>query len=153
VVLVLVVASCGTFPVRGRIATFDAEEYAPYRAPGTATVCGTVLTGDGWGVKLARNQPVRLIPGTSYGAEEFEISRLGVPAVAQDARAKAAERRVFTDDGGYFTFSGVPAGRWYLVAEVRWTGLGLLGFGEQDGPVGVEIEARDGETKDVTLWW
>lgn len=152
VTVALLLAACATVPQRARVTSYDSGEYAPYSKPGTASVRGEGFMIDGWGRRqTCAGRDVRLVPGTAYGEEEFQVRMWGQPVIPADPRALAAERRVTADADGRFEFTGVPAGRWFVLAEVRWSSLGPFGLTAGGGHVGAEIDLGDGETKDVVL--
>lgn len=153
-ILGLVVAalpSClmsGELAQQPRLTTYDSTEYAPYAAEGTATIRGTGAF-DGHDCAGAE---VRLVPGTACGAEEFEVRMRRGPTTPLDPRAAAAERRVVADRLGRFEFDHLPPGRWFVLADVRWTAFGFFGPQGQGGFIGARVEdLRAGQVREVVL--
>ena len=103
-----------------REAKFIPEEYAPYKGTGTARVCGQAyLSLDGGKQHVASGDRVLLAPATSYTEEAFMVKVLrGRKMVDPDPEAMKFEQHTKTDAEGRFCFTGLPAGTYYVVADI-----------------------------------
>ncbi len=103
-----------------REATFIQEEYASYEGKGTAQVCGQAyLHLDGGNQHVASDNNVLLAPVTSYTEEAFNVKVLrGRNLVDPDPQAMKFEQHTKTDDEGRFCFADLPAGDYYIVADI-----------------------------------
>ena len=103
-----------------REAKFIQEEYAPYEGQGTARVCGQAyLSLVGGKQHVASGGRVLLAPVTSYTKEAFKVKVLGGrKMVDPDPNAMKFEKHTKTDDEGRFCFTGLPAGEYYVVADI-----------------------------------
>ena len=111
-------ASCDT-PVPRQVAFHEAD-FAAYRGPGTATVTGHLVVSTWDGVKVGSRTTVELVPVNAYTQEMVDTElvqgfRLS-PEV--DERFKKYARIVTTDKEANFSIQGVPAGHYFLLAEV-----------------------------------
>ncbi len=121
IVLILV-----AFPMMGcartyeREAQFIQEEYAPYEGKGTAKICGQAYVRlDGGNQHVASTNNVLLAPVTSYTEEAFKLKVLrGRNMVDPDPQAMKFEKYTKTDDEGRFCFADLPAGNYYVVADI-----------------------------------
>ncbi len=103
-----------------RDAQFIQEEYAPYEGKGTARICGQAYVSlDGGNQHVASGNNVLLAPVTSYTEEAFNIKVVrGRNLVDPDPQAMKFEKYTKTDDEGRFCFADLPAGGYYVVADV-----------------------------------
>ncbi len=103
-----------------REAQFIQEEYAPYEGEGTAQICGQAYVSlDGGNQHVASGNNVLLAPVTTYTQEAYEIKVLGGEnMVDPDPQAMKFEKHTRTDDEGRFCFTKLPAGEYYVVADV-----------------------------------
>ncbi len=103
-----------------REAQFIQEEYLPYEGVGTAQICGQAYVSlDGGNQHVASGNTVLLAPVTTYTKEAFEIKVLrGQNMVDPDPQAMKFEKHTKTDDEGRFCFADLPAGEYYVVADV-----------------------------------
>ncbi len=103
-----------------RQAEFNPEEYAPYEDTGTARVCGQAyLSLDGGKHHVASGDRVLLAPVTSYTEEAFKVKVMrGRSMEDPDPKAMKFEKHTKTDDEGRFCFTGLPAGEYYVVADI-----------------------------------
>ena len=120
VLLLIALFMIGCARTYEREATFIQEEYAPYEGKGTAQVCGQAyLSLDGGNQHVAPGNNVLLAPVTSYTKEAFKIKVLrGRNMVAPDPDAVKFEKHTKTDDEGRFCFADLPAGDYYVVADI-----------------------------------
>ncbi len=121
VVLLLVAFSMmGCARIYDREAKFIEEEYAPYAGKGTARVCGQAyLSLDDGKQHVASGNNVLLAPVTSYTEEAFKVKVLrGRHLAAPDPDAVKFEKHTKTDDEGRFCFADLPAGDYYIVADI-----------------------------------
>ena len=103
-----------------RHAEFIQEEYAPYEEPGMAQVCGQAYLSLGDGQQhVASGDRVLIAPVTSYTEEAFKIKVLrGRTLEAPDPDAIHFEKHTRTDDEGLFCFLDLPAGTYFVVADI-----------------------------------
>ena len=103
-----------------RETTFIPEEYAPYEGTGTARVCGQAyLSLEGGKQHTASRDRVLLAPVTSYTEEAFQVKVLqGHTLVDPDPKAMEFEKHTKTDEEGRFCFTELPAGEYYVVADI-----------------------------------
>jgi hypothetical protein len=103
-----------------RKADFIQEEYAPYEGTGTARVCGQAyLSLHGDTQHMASGDRVLLAPVTSYTEEAYKVKVLnGRPMNDPDPKAMAFEKHTKTDEEGRFCFTDLPAGTYYVVADI-----------------------------------
>jgi len=116
-VLMLVVSCARTYE---REAKFIHEEYAPYAAKGTARICGQAyLNLDGTNQHVASGDRVLLAPVTSYTEEAIKVKVIrGRKMVDPDPDAVKFEKHTKTDDEGRFCFMDLPAGEYFVVADI-----------------------------------
>ena len=103
-----------------RQAEYIHEEYAPYAGEGTARICGQAyLSGDDDKQHVASGDRVLLAPVTSYTEEAIKVKVMrGRNMVDPDPDAAKFEKHTKTDDEGRFCFTGLPAGEYYVVADI-----------------------------------
>ena len=116
--LVFLMMSCAQ--IYERKATFIHEEYAPYEGQGTARVCGQAyLSLQGGKQHTSSEDRVLLAPVTSYTKEAFQVKVLhGETMVDPDPKAMKFEKHTKTDTEGRFCFTELPAGEYYVVADI-----------------------------------
>ena len=116
--LALFAMSCAT--VYERQVQFNEEEYAPYKGLGTARLCGQAyLSLDAAKQHVAMGDRVLLAPATSYTDEAFKIKVMEGRTMADpDPKAIKFEKHTKTDDEGRFCFTDLPAGEYYVVADI-----------------------------------
>lgn len=106
-------------PVWNRQATFNPEEYAPYDTVGTLTLSGNVCSVLPAGTKCPEHITVFINPQTTYSKEWWTKHWAGTHAISKtDPRALKYNKRVWADTNGAFTFEALPAGAYYIGAEV-----------------------------------
>ena len=117
--LVFLIISC-TKTTYDREATFIHEEYAPYESLGTARLCGQAYVSLDNGLQhTATGNRVLLAPVTSYTKEAFQVKVLqGQTMVDPDPKAMKFEKHTKTDEEGRFCFTELPAGEYYVVADI-----------------------------------
>jgi len=103
-----------------RKAKFIEEEYAPYVGEGTARICGQAYLSMNDGKQhVASGDRVLLAPVTSYTEEAFMVKVVDGREMADpDPEAAKFEKRTKTDKEGRFCFTGLPAGEYYVVADI-----------------------------------
>jgi hypothetical protein len=103
-----------------RKAEYIHEEYAPYAGEGTARICGQAyLSVDDGKQHVASGDRVLLAPVTSYTEEAIKVKVMrGRNMVDPDPDAMKFEKHTKTDDEGRFCFTGLPAGEYYVVADI-----------------------------------
>ena len=103
-----------------RQAEFNQEEYAPYEEPGMARVCGQAyLSLDDGQQHVASGDRVLIAPVTSYTEEAFKVKVIrGRTMEAPSLDAIQFEKHTRTDDEGRFCFLDLPAGSYFVVADI-----------------------------------
>ena len=103
-----------------RKAEFIHEEYAPYAGEGTARICGQAyLSVDDGQQHVASGDRVLLAPVTSYTEEAIMVKVVrGRKLVDPVPEASKFEKHTKTDAEGRFCFTGLPAGEYYVVADI-----------------------------------
>ncbi|MBP5160498.1 MAG: hypothetical protein ILP11_00370 [Alphaproteobacteria bacterium] len=103
-----------------RKAKFVAEEYAPYQKKGEAIIAGKVcLTLEDNTEKCFPNSRVIINPVTSYSQEWYTRGWAGTEYLEEaDPRVTPTNLIQITDEKGAFAFKNLPAGAYYVGAEV-----------------------------------
>ena len=103
-----------------RKAEFIQEEYAPYTGEGSARICGQAyLSVDDGQQHVASGDRVLLAPVTSYTEEAIMVKVVrGRKLADPDPEAAKFEKHTKTDAEGRFCFDGLPAGEYYIVADI-----------------------------------
>ena len=120
VLLLVTLLMMGCARTYERKAEFNSEEYAPYAGTGTARVCGQAyLSMDDGKPHVASGDRVLLAPATSYTEEAIMVKvRRGRKMVDPAPEAMKFEQHTKTDAEGRFCFTGLPAGEYYVVADI-----------------------------------
>lgn len=120
VLLLVALLMMGCARTYERQAEFIPEEYAPYEGTGTARVCGQAyLSMEGGQHHLASGDRVLLAPATSYTEEAIMVKvKRGRKMVKPAPEAMKFEHHTKTDAEGRFCFTGLPAGEYYVVADI-----------------------------------
>ena len=120
VLLLVTLLMMGCARTYERKAEFKPEEYAPYAGTGTARVCGQAyLSMDDGKPHVASGDRVLLAPATSYTEEAIMVKvTRGRKMVDPDPEAMKFEQHTKTDEEGRFCFTGLPAGEYYVVADI-----------------------------------
>lgn len=153
------VAACASSPSPAtpapRRAEFIEAEYQPYLKPGNGVVAGQVLLHTLAGeVRYGAGREVYLNPVTTYSSEWWNESVVGGRELADgDARARQYERLEIADRQGRFTFSGLPAGEYYLLSLVPGdVAVGNPAGSETHGDrVGRRVRVSSGSKVEVAL--
>lgn len=129
---------------------FDEHEYSKLETTGNSTVTGQVFakTRGGAVIKGAGNLVV-LIPATAYGKQRITEQVIGGKRAAtpEDPRYVQYVHQTVADGDGRFTFTDVPAGRYFALSHVTWEAPSAnryIPYTIEGGSVYAEIEvARD----------
>ncbi len=154
---VMILCSCATEKIYQRKTAFNPSDYEPYNKPGNATITGQAYaTLRGGSARYAAGKTVTLVPATSYTAEWIgQISQSKAAIAPADERFLKYEKQCLADDLGRFTFTGLPAGRYYLACPRFWDARPNIGVIESIPRTGsaltMPVELKDGEFKEVTL--
>jgi hypothetical protein len=118
------------------VAAFDSARAAAFAASGPANLHGQAfLKTLGGDVKTCAGEDVFLLPGMSYFDEAIEKTKSGIDT-STDQRAVALLRHTLCDAQGNFSFSDLPATRWYVLTQVRWGVPHIEQPGERPGLIG-----------------
>jgi hypothetical protein len=162
-VAVVLTSSCASpAPPAQMTLPFNAGDVAWSRAPGTATVEGrAAIAAAGEVPRTCAGGEAQLFPADPYAAEMMRIvfgsdvrgfaprSSSRYPANIS-AEFSSTVRRVGCDPEGRFRFDGVPAGRWYVFANVIFRGAGG-DAGPQGGSLMQRIDVAEGARANVLL--
>ena len=150
-------SACETTMAPGpAVAVFDATAFAWSTVPGDAAISGQVAYAGG-GQRWSCAGSVGLTPETPWTRQRFQTlyastERAAVPAAVVRARSvsdASADYQTFVrsttcDGAGRFSFDGLPAGSWFVIAPVTLAG--------QDPVVLMRrVETRPGSGTTVTL--
>lgn len=140
-----------------RQSSFQLDEYAPYRAKGTATLSGEAfLRTRGGDVRYAAGENVMLIPATAYSTEFLVFDLIQgkkeiVPVL--DKRLYDEIRTAQADSKGRFSFTDIPDGAYILYTSIYWA----LPYASSSylstagGPVWKHVSVKEGEHKTIVL--
>lgn len=139
-ILLATPAACAPPASHRLVAVYSAADHAAFMAKGEASIEGQgfIRKANGHLTRCAGGT-VYLLPMTPYFAEWIDAFRRGL-AVA-DARQLEREhagavRKAQCDVEGNFTFTDLPAGKWYLGTRIIWHASGTV----QGGTLVREIE-------------
>lgn len=148
----IALAGCAGGPVPIKT-PYSVEEHDPFRVEGKNTVTGQAfLRQVGGGTVSCAGTTAVLFPDTPFFKEVVDIASRGqkpdASAMPTPNRDRSSHRSAFCDAQGNFTMEAVPAGRWILVAEVRWkTGP----YTPQGGTLKRSVQVKDGATNRFIL--
>jgi hypothetical protein len=159
--LVLLLAGCAATRPTFTPLPFNDAEYAALPKVGSGAVKGQIFARTvGGDVKKGAGSAVVLMPATTYRDQWYSESYLShkLATATPDARYLDYDRTKTADGDGRFEFTGLPAGRYYILSNVVWQTtstneymrrLGLLET--QGGGVVQVLVVKDGETTDAIL--
>lgn len=141
------------------VTPFDPAAAAFSERAGTAVISGQAFLRRNDGIVVyAAGSDVALVPKTAYSDErmqkiygEGKISQatdlgVGVTFTNDDPRFARTVRTVIADGEGKFTFTGVPAGSYYLTTQVIWRAQYVQG-----GALMERVTVLDGQTANVIM--
>ncbi|MEJ2217580.1 MAG: hypothetical protein P8099_13300 [Gemmatimonadota bacterium] len=141
------------------MAPSDVETATARLEPGKGTIKGSaVLRQRGGRVVTCAGNEVFLIPATEsaskelrriFGSDEGYVNRGGnvVTGGGRLVRPPQPNRSTACDPQGYFTFSNVRAGKWYVMTNVVWSANGDY----QGGTLLGTAEVAEGEASEIVL--
>jgi hypothetical protein len=154
---------CGCAPVRPTIhlnSQFDAQEAQRLLARGSNTITGSALIRQqGGGIVTCAGNEVFLIPVTTYATERmqhiYNSDQEGFSPVLKGAVMFEPEypdywsstRKVTADAQGYFEFTDVADGEFYVVTAITWK----AGSVPQGGALMQRVTLSGGEAKKIVL--
>lgn len=155
--------------------SFDKETAEKQMQPGKNTIKGSsLLRQQGGGVVTCAGTDVALIPYSNYARERM-ISlylndnggfdpivvdhsgflsqdvvqrKISTPA---DPEYKILQKKAQCDAQGYFSFTNLADGDYYIVTFIVWGGRPDLGLGRQGGALMKKVHVEGGETKEVVI--
>ncbi|MBV9990701.1 MAG: hypothetical protein JOZ72_05345 [Alphaproteobacteria bacterium] len=128
-------------PLAGAVA-FDPAQGTAFAGSGPANLRGQAfLKTVGGDVKTCAGEDVFLMPSMPYFDEAIEMLKSGIEA-GRDERAMSLLRHTLCDAQGNFSFSGLPAKKWWMVTQVRWGVPHIQQPGENPGLLGILLGMR-----------
>jgi hypothetical protein len=161
----LTIAGCASKPPPN-LPPLNEAEYQPFAATGTGKIIGSAfLVTKGGDIKKGAARQVFLIPETSFLTARMNATDdyyttfdwLGFSGTDSNTIAKAwgHTRIAVADVEGKFTFSKVPAGKYYVETQLFWqyVSCGILGCKPTDtgAVLRKSIEVGEGGEVDVQL--
>lgn len=120
---------------------FPVAEYDALPTKGTGSLVGQVFMRTvGGDVKYGAGSDVYILPVTSYTRQWYTESYLGGQVLgAPDARAEKGMKVTQADGTGYFKFSDIPPGKYYLSSKVTWQAPTQYGLVLQGGVIAKQV--------------
>lgn len=105
-------------------ASFSMADHQPWSAMGNASIDGEgfIRRPNGLLARCSGNK-IYLVPASAYFREWIDIRRAGAQvanAVELTKTHKAAQRETQCDQRGRFAFSGLPAGKWFVITRISY---------------------------------
>lgn len=159
VALAIVVAACAPTMVQMSLAPADVEAATAMLGSGTSTIKGSALLRQrGGGVVTCAGNDVFLIPATAsatselrrvFGDDKGYVSRGGDATLGGGKLvvAPTPNRPGVCNAQGFFTFTNVRAGKWYVMTSVVWT----VGDEYQGGAMLGNAEVREGQEVEIVI--
>lgn len=140
-------------PERELQASFNAEAHGPWMGKGTAAIDGEafIRRPNGWLARCSGNE-VMLVPASAYFREWVGVYRQGARVQNSGevaAQHRAALRKTQCDQNGRFSFSDLPAGKWFITTRISYRGANDP-FAE-DAAYLIELETKTGEVAKAIL--
>ena len=128
-------------------APFPIAEYESLPTSGSGTLTGQVFMRTvGGDVKYGAGSDVYILPVTSYSTQWYTESYLGGQVLgAPDPRAEKGMKLTQADGTGYFKFTDVPPGKYYLSSKVTWQAPTQYGLSLQGGVIAKVIVIENGK--------
>ena len=150
-VFLFTLTGCGLNPLQEtqpKRQPFPEDVYKTLPKSGDSSLSGVVMvsTQDGE-VHYGNHVEVVAAPATSYSQEAYDALGKGQPVPSADPRAQAYTRHAQTDAQGFFKMMYMPAGRYFVISQVRWK----EGAVEQKQVVRDDVTLKSHETTYVNL--
>lgn len=127
---------------------FPEDVYKTLPKTGDSSLSGVVMVSTQEGeVHYGNRVEVVAAPATSYSQEAYDALSQGQPVPSADPRAQAYTRHAQTDKQGFFRMMYMPAGRYFVISQVRWKDE----QGEQHQVVRDEVTLKPRETTYINL--
>jgi hypothetical protein len=159
----ITLAACGITPVKYNLTTsFNAEQAQALLLDGANTIKGSALLRQrGGGVVTCAGKAVQLTPATAYADERmtaiYGASDYGyrpvIPAIQfefTDPRYLSFSKKTICDAQGFFKFSNIADGTFYVTTDIVWQVSSDAIFPE-GGYVMKKITVKNGETSEIVL--
>lgn len=156
-VLALTLTACASAPVplpswSSPAPDKETAEYASYLTPGTGSLTGQAfLTQKSGGVVPAAGHPVTLDPVTSTSIEwwqkagtQFKVKDFTPPS----SNFQNARKTATADGSGRFSFTNLPAGKYFVRTILTWE---VPYWGTQGGILGDVVEVKQDQASSVIL--
>ncbi len=165
VTVAVLLSSCATAPAvyPTPSSSFNASEVTWFEADGGGSITGSaVLRTRGGDVKTCAGYPVGLIPVSTYATEIMtstfgQSSRGFAPSYALrkleavDDYFRRMQRKSTCDAQGYFTFSNLPSGDYYVVTGIQWEVPGRYISSMQGGVLMQRVWLGENEKRTIVL--
>jgi len=150
---ILLATGCSTPSPVQRQAVFSQDEYAPYRQPGHAHICGAAfLQSQNGTTKYATGQTIYVKPVTTYSSEWFHHQVLNDrPLAPPEPRAAQYQWTTTAGENGQFCIKGLPEGAYYVATDIPWKFVWLYDAYDAGEWVGIQTNVGPGEHVTVTL--
>ena len=148
--IVLILAGCASAPTPVAMTTpFDPVEHSSYKNPGTGSIKGQgFMRQQGGTVVTCAGSTAYLFPDTGYFREIIQIAKSRqTVAAAIPIEAQQTVRTSDCDAQGNFSYSNIPAGKWFITVEVKW----IIGYYPQGGSLLRNILVTDGQSQEILL--
>jgi hypothetical protein len=140
------------------VAPADASAAAAMLEAGTGTIHGSgLLRQKGGGVVTCAGNDVFLVPATSSASSEFRRLFGGDQGFVRNGRgsfgggklvaAPQPHRTVMCNAQGFFTFSNVRPGKWYVMTAITW----VVGDDTQGGTLLSSTDLIEGASVEIVL--
>jgi poly(3-hydroxybutyrate) depolymerase len=145
---------CATPPQPVQRIPFPVEEYSRLPTKGTGVVEGQAfLKTNGGDVKFGAGSEVTLIPVTTYSEQWYDVGFVQhKPITESDRRQLPYVRFTQADGNGNFKFTELPAGQYFISAEVIWQAPSPYGgTAKQGGRIANRITVNEGKSTRTML--
>jgi len=136
-----------------RKAVFNAAEYVPYERQGNGGIQGQAfLVQRNGGVVVGAGRDVYLVPVTSLTTELYERWIVGYTVLEPtDAPTKQFTKVQVGDADGRFSFTGLPAGEYYIWCTINWEVPQGYITAREGGIAHAKVKVEDGKVTQAVV--